>query len=428
MSGAVQENIVKYYFYQDIDLAFFNVIRSVKQNIENRKKVFAKVIQIKKENEKHVVVYVRSSADKLGELDEDEYRLVYVANLKEQGLTLNKAADITYGNVYDGNINVDPLNIYYAGKRKFQMFKNMDKYIDCKDEECVRELQKCDNEDFFVDDFTKFNDDDDKPYTHMFCRKYGVRELADKLNKIDNFDKFKIKLLELSETSDKLMIAVQEYLSQVGSDKVKEFLNKIRYPIIELNEDEKKLFNQLKELIENNKYNDFKLLMISKLNTSQIMAIKIKNALYLSGLSELKDAVLRLDKERDEETTQKARELIKLANTRARPSIFSRASEAMEYASKLAKRSMKQLKKYGEERRKKFSERRQTEQTYQEPMPYMWVPGMEYPYFLEQEEQQSPSDVSSLSISIPSRNEDSSSEKRSPRSKSPKSPKTPKNE
>lgn len=428
MSGAVQENIVKYYFYQDIDLAFFNVIRSVKQNIENRKKVFAKVIQIKKENEKHVVVYVRSSADKLGELDEDEYRLVYVANLKEQGLTLNKAADITYGNVYDGNINVDPLNIYYAGKRKFQMFKNMDKYIDCKDEECVRELQKCDNEDFFIDDFTKFNDDDDKPYTHMFCRKYGVRELADKLNKIDNFDKFKIKLLELSETSDKLMIAVQEYLSQVGSDKVKEFLNKIRYPIIELNEDERKLFNQLKELIENNKYNDFKLLMISKLNTSQIMAIKIKNALYLSGLSELKDAVLRLDKERDEETTQKARELIKLANTRARPSIFSRASEAMEYASKLAKRSMKQLKKYGEERRKKFSERRQTEQTYQDPMPYMWVPGMEYPYFLEQEEQQSPSDVSSLSISIPSRNEDSSSEKRSPRSKSPKSPKTPKNE
>lgn len=428
MSGAVQENIVKYYFYQDIDLAFFNVIRSVKQNIENRKKVFAKVIQIKKENEKHVVVYVRSSADKLGELDEDEYRLVYVANLKEQGLTLNKAADITYGNVYDGNINVDPLNIYYAGKRKFQMFKNMDKYIDCKDEECVRELQKCDNEDFFIDDFTKFNDDDDKPYTHMFCRKYGVRELADKLNKIDNFDKFKIKLLELSETSDKLMIAVQEYLSQVGSDKVKEFLNKIRYPIIELNEDERKLFNQLKELIENNKYNDFKLLMISKLNTSQIMAIKIKNALYLSGLSELKDAVLRLDKERDEETTQKARELIKLANTRARPSIFSRASEAMEYASKLAKRSMKQLKKYGEERRKKFSERRQTEQTYQDPMPYMWVPGMEFPYFLEQEEQQSPSDVSSLSISIPSRNEDSSSEKRSPRSKSPKSPKTPKNE
>lgn len=428
MSGAVQENIVKYYFYQDIDLAFFNVIRSVKQNIENRKKVFAKVIQIKKENEKHVVVYVRSSADKLGELDEDEYRLVYVANLKEQGLTLNKAADITYGNVYDGNINVDPLNIYYAGKRKFQMFKNMDKYIDCKDEECVRELQKCDNEDFFIDDFTKFNDDDDKPYTHMFCRKYGVRELADKLNKIDSFDKFKIKLLELSETSDKLMIAVQEYLSQVGSDKVKEFLNKIRYPIIELNEDERKLFNQLKELIENNKYNDFKLLMISKLNTSQIMAIKIKNALYLSGLSELKDAVLRLDKERDEETTQKARELIKLANTRARPSIFSRASEAMEYASKLAKRSMKQLKKYGEERRKKFSERRQTEQTYQDPMPYMWVPGMEFPYFLEQEEQQSPSDVSSLSISIPSRNEDSSSEKRSPRSKSPKSPKTPKNE
>ena len=99
---------------------------------------------------------------------------MYVANLNEQGLTLNKAADITYGNVYDGNINVDPLNIYYSGKRKFQMFKNMDKYTNCNDEECVRELQKCDNEDFFIDDFTKFNDDDDKPYTHMFCRRYGV--------------------------------------------------------------------------------------------------------------------------------------------------------------------------------------------------------------------------------------------------------------
>jgi hypothetical protein len=426
---SMAENIVKYYFYQDIDAAFFNVISSVKQNIENRKKIFAKVLQLKKSDEKHVVVYVRSSNDKLGEIDEDDYRLVYVANLGEQGLTLNKAADITYGNVYDGNINVDPLNIYYAGKRKFQMFKNMDKYIDCKDEECVKELQKCDNEDFFIDDFTKFNDDDDKPYTHMFCRRYGVRELADKLNKIDNFDKFKMKLLELSETSDKLMIAVQEYLSEVGSDKIKDFLNKIRYPIVELNEEERKLFNQLKELIENNKYNDFKLLMISKLNTSQNMAIKIKNALYLSGSSDLKDAVLRLDKERDEETAQKARELVRLANTRSKPSIFSKASEAMEYASKLARRSMKQLKKYGEERQKKFSERRRPEQTYKEPMPYMWVPGMEFPYFLDQEEQQSSAgDVSSLSINIPPRNEDSSSEKRSPRSKSPKSPKTPRNE
>jgi hypothetical protein len=423
------ENTVKYYFYQDIDTAFFNVISSVKQNIENRKKIFAKVLQIKKGDEKHVVVYIRSSNDKQGDIEEDDYRLVYVSNLGEQGLTLNKAADITYGNVYDGNINVDPLNIYYAGKRKFQMFKNMDKYIDCKDEECVKELQKCDNEDFFIDDFTKFNEDDDKPYTHMFCRRYGVRELADKLNKIDNFDKFKMKLLELSETSDKLMIAVKEYLSEVGSDKIKEFLNKIRYPIVELNEEERKLFNQLKELIENNKYNDFKLLMISKLNTSQNMAIKIKNALYLSGSSELKDAVLRLDKERDEETTQKARELVRLANTRSKPSIFSKASEAMEYASKLARRSMKQLKKYGEERKKKLSERRRPEQTYQEPTPYMWVPGMEFPYFLDQEEQQSSvGDVSSLSISIPPRNEDSSSEKRSPRSKSPKSPKTPRNE
>lgn len=442
------ENIVKYYFYQDIDAAFFNVISSVKQNIENRKKIFAKVLQIKKGDDKHVVVYVRSSNDKLGELDEDDYRLVYVVNLNEQGITVNKAADITYGNVYDGNINVDPLNIYYAGKRKFQNFKNMDKYIDCKDEECVKELQKCDNEDFFVDDFTKFNDDDDTPYTHMFCRRYGVRELADKLNKIDSFEKFKMKLLELSETSDKLMIAVQEYLSQVGSDKIKGFLNTIRYPIVELNEEERKLFNQLKELIENDKYNDFKLLMISKLNTNQNMAIKIKNALYLSGSSDLKDAVLRLDKERDEETTQKARELIRLANTRSRPSIFSRASEAMEYASKLARRSMKQLKKYGEERRKKFSERRQTEQSYQEPMPYMWIPGMEFPYMIEEEgkyeEVNIPSRANSgyevsyrssespsLSINVPPvgvYGRETSSEKRSPRSKSPKSPKTPKNE
>jgi hypothetical protein len=169
--------------------------------------------------------------------------------------------------------------------------------------------------------------------------------------------------------------------------------------------------------------------MISKLNTSQNMAIKIKNALYVSGSSGLKDEVLRLDKERDEETAHKARELVRLANTRSKPSIFSKASEAMEYASKLARRSMKQLKKYGEERQKKFSERRRPEQTYKEPMPYMWVPGMEFPYFLDQEEQQSSAgDVSSLSINIPARNEDSSSEKRSPRSKSPKSPKTPRNE
>jgi len=442
------EKIVKYYFYEDIDAAFFNVISSVKQSIENRKKIFAKVLQIKKGDDKHVIVYIRTSDDKQGDLNEDEYRLVYVAQLNEQGLTLNKAADITYGNVYDGNINIDPLNIYYAGKRKFQLFKNMDKYADCKDEECIKELQKCDNEDFFSDDFTKFNDDDDKPYTHIFCRRYGVRELADKLNKISKFEDFKIKLLELSETSDKLMIAVQEYLSQVGSDKVKEFLNKIRYPIVELNEDERKLFNQLKELIENNKYNDFKLLIISKLNTNQSMAIKIKNALYLSGSSDLKDAVLRLDKERDEETTQKARELIRLANTRSRPSIFTRASEAIDYTSRLARRSIKQLQKYGEERKKKFSERRQTS-SYQDPMPYIWIPGMDFPYMIEDEESKSqeanipPSRMNSeidlsyrsgtrtpLNIEIPRTGvygRDSSSEKRSPRSKSPKSPKTPKN-
>lgn len=435
------EKIVKYYFYQDIDSAIFNSISSVKQNIENRKKVFAKVLQIKKGDIKHIVIYIRSSDDKLGEVNEEDYRLVYATDLNENGLTVNKASDITYGNVYDGNINIEPLNIYYAGKRKFQVFKNVDKYSDCDDEECIKNLQKCDNEDFFIDDFTKFNDDDDEPYTHMFCRRYGVRELADKLNKINNFEDFKKKLLELSESSDKLMIAVQEYLSQVGTDNVKEFLIKIRYPIVELTDDERKLFNKLKNLIEDDQYNDFKFLLISKLNTNQNMAIKIKNALYLSGSSELKDAVVRLDKERDEETTEKARELIRLANTRIRSSIFSRAGE---YASNLARRTMKQIKKFGEERTKKLSERRG--QVYSEEVkPYIWIPGMEFPYYQEEEEKKeiesnplsrAPSDMeysyrnirnplSPLRIEIPQSGVygNSSSEKRSPRSKSPRTPK-----
>jgi len=441
-----EERIVNYYFYNDIDSAFFNVISSVKEDIKNRKKIFAKVMQIKKGENKHVIIYIRSSNDKLGEIDEEEYRLVYSLNLAERDIVVNKSTDITYGNVYDGNINIEPLNIYYAGKRKFQMFKNMGKYIDCKDEECVRELQKCDNEDYFVDDFTKFNDDDDKPYTHMFCRRYGVRELADKLNKINNFETFKKKLLELTETSDKLMIAVQEYLSQVGSDEVKGYLNKIRYPLVELKEEERDFFNQLKSLIEDNKYEEFKLLLLSRLYTNQDMAIKIKNALYLSGSSKLRDAVVRIDKERDEETTQKARELVRLANTRSRPSLFSRASEAMTYASKLARRSMAQLQDFSKERMKRLSERRkgrsqqeQPQQVVQEVTPYVWIPGMDFPYFIDEQVEEKyeapPSrsisgvasyrnpELENLNINIPQTGVygNSSSEKRSPRERSPRS-------
>jgi len=117
---------------------------------------------------------------------------------------------------------------------------------------------------------------------------------------------------------------------------------------------------------------------------------------------------------------------------------------------------MTQLEDFSKERMKKISERRkgraqqeQSQQIVQEVTPYVWIPGMDFPYFIDEQEvkenREAPpsrsisgvasyrnSELENLNINIPqtgaygnSSSERRSPRQRSPRSRSPRSPRSP---
>lgn len=243
----------EFYFYKDLDDAFLNVIKTINQDKTKRENVFANVMYINKPyGKKDVVVYVAKSDD----VDED-YKLIYPENPVERMKLVNRNGlkkvyslqgqqsyveieQIFFRQVYDGKIPIEPLNIAYNGSRTISNFLNLSSYKNCDDIECIRQKPKCDNKSFFVDNAIKFSKDTDIPHTYMFCRQYGVIEISDELNKINNYDEFIARLENEYKINFIIASDIENNLRNFGSDKSKEFIAKYRLKDITLSEDDTK--------------------------------------------------------------------------------------------------------------------------------------------------------------------------------------------
>jgi len=310
--GKVDE--VEFYFYRDLDDAFLNVVKKVRENGSARRNIFAKVVYITRPDKKDVVVYV-SKSDDTNDDGTDRYsqdarkrnnqlereRLKKVYSIPENEMENVEFSEIDYGQVYDGKIPVEPLNTFYQGKRNLINFTDVDKYKNCDTIECVRSKTKCDNNTYFVDNLIKFSKDSDKPHTLMFCRKYGVIEIADDLNKITTLEEFKTRLQDEYNKNFTVAKEVEEYLLNAGSDEIREFLKQIRLKFFKIEQKERDFINSLTTEDKLANYEEFSIFLKEYLFNADAdtrkLADNAKIYLKYAGTPQIKDYLNRVDAE-----------------------------------------------------------------------------------------------------------------------------------
>jgi flagellar biosynthesis chaperone FliJ len=354
----------EFYFYKDIDNAFFKVIQTINQDKTKRENVFANVMYVNKpDGKKDVVVYVSKSDD----VDE-EYKLIYPENpvermklVERNGLkkvyTLKGNPDVEfdkifYRQVYDGKILIEPLNIAYNNSRTISNFLNLSSYKNCDDIECIRQKPKCDNKSFFVDNAIKFSKEIDKPHTNMFCRQYGVIEISEELNEIDNYNQF-IARLE-NEYKNNFIIAsdIENNLRNFGSDNSKNFLTKYRYKDIQLSEDDRNIAIEISN--SSNSYVEFssklKRLIFSTDPNLRTSGNNVKNYLKYMGDVRIKDFVNQLNTEIDQIYMQEKDKMTQLS--RKEPSLLEmtfnigqKVSEQMTEVIRSGRRTIRDIKR-----------------------------------------------------------------------------------
>ena len=307
-------NEVEFYFYRDLDDAFLNVVNKVRKNESARRNIFARIVYITRADKKDVVVYV-SKSDDLNEEGTDKYPqdtrkrnnqlekegLKKVYSIPENEMENVEFSEIDFGQVYDGKIPVDPLNTFYQGKRNLTIFADATKYKNCDNIECVRSKTKCDNNTYFVDNLIKFSKDSDKPHTLMFCRKYGVIEIADELNKITTLEQFKIRLEQEYNRNFTVTKEVEEYLLNSGSEQTREFLRQIRLKFFQIEQKERDLINSLTTEDKLDNYEEFSIFLKQYLfsadSQQRKLADNVKIYLKYAGTPQIKDYLNRVDAE-----------------------------------------------------------------------------------------------------------------------------------
>jgi hypothetical protein len=298
---------VEFYFYQDLDKAFLEIANTVRANPASRNNVFANVMSVTRDNKKDVVVFVSKSDDeddqgqrKYNVNKEARMRQVRNAGLKRVYTMPQNLMDdaifstIDFGQVLNGTIDVRPLNDYIAGRKHLTNFKSLTEYKDCTTIECIRSKEKC-GSGFYVDDEYKFSD---KPNTYIFCRRYGLLELTDELNSIQDYDKFIAELKKAYSTNFELANRAEDYLRDAGSDNAKKHLARYRLPAVSLNEAERTLALELaQDAVENT------LLFAEKIRRRVFSGVedernsieKIRTYLKHHGSSEVKKQLNLLD-------------------------------------------------------------------------------------------------------------------------------------
>lgn len=357
---------IEYYFYKDLDSAFLQVVKAVTKNQSERENIFANVMYITKQNgNKDVVVFVSKSDD-----DKDNGSPKYSLNSSERSKQVEKEGlkkvytlspgnyeveytQIYFGEVFDGNISIEPLNTFYTGKRTLKNFDNLSYYKNCDDIECIRKKPKCDNKSFFVDNFIKFSNDEDKPHTNMFCRRYGVIEITDELNKIEDYDKF-IERLEFEiKRNPVIAFEVENYIRNVGSKKIKDFLSQYRFDMIRLSDEERKIVDTIVER-QDDPYELFsermKRYIFSANPEERNIGNNIKLFLKYMGSDRIKDFINRLNAELDHYYMEERERMTRIS--KKEPSILEmtfsigqKISESMSEAVRVGRRKFRDVKK-----------------------------------------------------------------------------------
>lgn len=305
---------IEYYFYKDLDNAFFQVVQAINKNKMERENIFANVMYVTKEDgNKDIVVFTSKSDD-----EDDKGNFKYPRNLSERmrqvdreglkkvySLNDNKEVEYTqiyFGDVFDGNISVEPLNTFYNGKRTLTNFISLPSYKNCEDVQCIRKKPKCDNQSYFVDNFIKFSKEEDKPQTNMFCRRYGLIELTEEINNISNYDNFIARLEKEIKTNPVIAFEVENNLRNVGSRKTKDFLAQYRLESIRLTQDERKIVDTIIER-QDEPYELFaerlKKYIFSAEPSQRTIGDNVKIFLKYMGSDRIKDFVNRLNAEMD---------------------------------------------------------------------------------------------------------------------------------
>jgi hypothetical protein len=357
---------IEYYFYKDLDSAFLQVVKAVNKNQRERENIFANVMYItKQDNKKDVVVFVsksdeddekgslkysRNASERMKQVDKEGLKKIYTLSAGNYEVEYTQ---IYFGDVFDGNISVEPLNTFYNGKRTLTNFDSLSSYKNCEDIECVRKKSKCDNKTYFVDNFIKFSKDEDKPHTNMFCRRYGIVEITDELNKIDNYDKFVERLENEIKTNPVIAFEVENYLRNVGSKKTKEFLAQYRLEMIRLSDEERKIADTIVQR-QDDPYEMFseriKRYIFSAEPEQRTMGNNIKIYLKYMGSDRIKDFVNRLNAELDHYYMEERERMTRIS--KKEPSILEmtfsvgqRISETMTEALRAGRRKFRDVKK-----------------------------------------------------------------------------------
>lgn len=215
---------VKYYFYNNIDEAFYHAIQDVRNFPEKGSEVFARVLyaQYKDNVEKKICIVYNNKSDDVGFEFKDDYRLVYSVDMSI--IRVIRQSVITKQQIYDGEIDVEPLNEYYQGKRVFSNFVNISSYKDCDSKECVSDYKKCDNKKFeFVDDANIYSEPEQQPLTNMFCRRISSDDLVLELNKLDDLDDFRRFIVNVYYDMPNFKEVIREVLEKASDQTRRNF-------------------------------------------------------------------------------------------------------------------------------------------------------------------------------------------------------------
>ena len=306
---------VEFYFYENLDEKFSKVVNEVRESEEAGKKIFAKIMYVSKDGKNDVVVFASKSDDEDStgnrEYSEDKDKrrrevrnknLVKVYSLPSEQVEDARYDYITYKDVYNGTISVEPLNLYLKGRKVLSNFKDLGEFKECKTVECIKSKTKCDKfENVYVDDEIKFSRESDRPHTRIFCRRYGSVEIADELNEINDYDKFVNRLEEEYKINVINATDVEEKLRGAGRERIKQFIAQYRLPLFQLSDDELLTANELTADRYKESYvlfsERFRKLLLSGDEKQRILGENIKNYLKYQGPSEIKQHINILEAE-----------------------------------------------------------------------------------------------------------------------------------
>lgn len=242
---------VKFYFYSNLDKAFLKAVNDVRRNPEKANDIFAKILYTKKKiddgTNRNIAIVYRFRSDE----DDTITRKAHLLNLREvksfeenEYETLRETV-ITKGNIYEGKVDVQPLNTLLKDAH-YRNILNIEKFKDCREEKCISELAVCEP------DLVKDNSSESgrNPATHMFCRAIYGKEMFAILNQLHDTDEIEEQIVFFSRMAN-FSTEFYQY-KHLANDKVKKVIRRFQGLESYRNEvDDEEIMSYVKEELEN---------------------------------------------------------------------------------------------------------------------------------------------------------------------------------